>query len=713
MGTKDTSAGAKQNVRLVWYERALLVRNQGFDGRRRGRMLAAMLLGILIPGLIIAILNLIQIVIDPGQGYALYFIDDAGLIAALMGLYWLNRSGRVRLASYVFLTLLILAITALDPLDTLDRILLAYTIPIAAASFLIGPGFSFLFALLAVAGYTAVYLTSQAVISFNYLSMAAIFVFAVVSALIASQMERALRESQVGLVNEQTAKAAERESKEKYRRLFDSAALGIFQSTPEGKAISVNPAFARMFGYDSPEDAINSIKNVGMDVFADSNRRAELIRLMEEKPDLKIFENLYRRKDGSTFIGNLNSMPIRDSDGRLVRIEGIIEDITERKQAEEAMQNSEKRFRALIENNAGAITLLDADGIAIYDSPAAPGMLGYSSDEWIGQNVFQLLHPDDLQKIQNLIQDLKGTPGGRVESIFRLRHNNGSWVWIEAVITNMLNEPGVNAIVGNYRDITERKQAEEKIRSLNTGLEQRVEERTRELRDAQEQLVRQEKLAVLGQLAGGVGHELRNPLAVINNAVYYLKLVQPDADDKTRQYFGMIEREVRTAEKIITDLLDFARIKSVDREPVVISKLVQSVLERFPVPESVTATFKLPADLPPVYADPRQMEQVLGNLVVNACQAMDEGGKLTISAKRQKELVAIAVIDTGTGITPENMKKLFEPLFTTKLKGIGLGLAVSKKLAEANDGRIEVQSEPGKGSTFTIFLPVYQKGETK
>ena len=99
------------------------------------------------------------------------------------------------------------------------------------------------------------------------------------------------------------------------------------------------------------------------------------------------------------------------------------------------------------------------------------------------------------------------------------------------------------------------------------------------------------------------------------------------------------------------------------------------------------------------------MEQVLGNLVVNACQAMAEGGKLTISASAKKDLAAIAVKDTGTGISPENMKKLFEPLFTTKVKGIGLGLAVSRKLAEANGGRIEAQSERGKGSTFTIFLP--------
>ena len=267
-------------------------------------------------------------------------------------------------------------------------------------------------------------------------------------------------------------------------------------------------------------------------------------------------------------------------------------------------------------------------------------------------------------------------------------------------------------------DISERKQAEQKLAQYSEHLEEMVAERTRELQDAQEQLVRKEKLAVLGQLAGGVGHELRNPLGVINSAIYYLKMVQPDADDKVQQYHTMIETEVHNAEKIINDLLDFGRGVVADREQVSIPELVQSVLIRFPAPPPVEVALKLPADLPKVFADPRQMEQVLGNLTTNACQAMANGGKLTITAHvvvpgperdLQKEFVVIAVNDTGTGITPENMQKLFEPLFTTKAKGIGLGLAVSKKFAEANNGRIEVESEPGKGSTFTLTLPIQNK----
>jgi len=272
--------------------------------------------------------------------------------------------------------------------------------------------------------------------------------------------------------------------------------------------------------------------------------------------------------------------------------------------------------------------------------------------------------------------------------------------------------------VSVVRDITERKLAEEEIHQLNASLEQRVVERTRELRDAQEQLVRKEKLAVMGQLAGSVGHELRNPLGVIANAVYFLKLAQPDANEKVKEYLTLIERHIHISDMIITDLLDFTRVKFAERQPVSIPELIHQTFERFPVPESVQLALDLPDNLPQAYADPQHIVQVLGNLTLNACQSMPNGGKLSVICRKSPveseplttaQWLLITIKDTGSGISPENMKKLFEPLFTTKPKGIGLGLAVSRKLIEANGGRIEVQSEEGKGSTFTVWLPIHSQ----
>lgn len=269
------------------------------------------------------------------------------------------------------------------------------------------------------------------------------------------------------------------------------------------------------------------------------------------------------------------------------------------------------------------------------------------------------------------------------------------------------------------KEIAERMQAEEETHQLNDELEKRVEERTRELRDAQEQLVRHEKLAVLGQMASSIGHELRNPLSVITSAVYYLKMVQPNADDKIKQYLGIIDQEVHTSEKIISDLLDFARIKSVDREVVSVSDLIHQTLERFPVPPEVEVTVEILEDLPRAFVDPRQMTQVLGNLTLNACQSMlppastaaPKSAQLSLYSSVQDDMIKIIVKDNGVGIPPENMKKIFEPLFTTKAKGVGLGLPVSQKLVEANGGRIEVTSEAGKGSSFSVFLPIYKESK--
>jgi signal transduction histidine kinase len=244
-------------------------------------------------------------------------------------------------------------------------------------------------------------------------------------------------------------------------------------------------------------------------------------------------------------------------------------------------------------------------------------------------------------------------------------------------------------------------------------LDARVQDRTRDLeeavaklKEAQEALVRREKLAMLGQLASGVGHELRNPLGVMTNAVYFLEIVQPDAPPEVQEYHALLRAQIGLSEKIVSDLLDFARIKPPRREPLPLGRLIDDQLARVPVTEGVVVRRDLPDDLPRANVDPVQIGQVLLNLLVNAVQAMEQqGGVLTLRGSRDHDGVRLDVIDTGPGIAPELEDKIFEALFTTKARGIGLGLAVSRSLAEVNGGRLTVSSRPGAGATFTLTMP--------
>jgi signal transduction histidine kinase len=255
----------------------------------------------------------------------------------------------------------------------------------------------------------------------------------------------------------------------------------------------------------------------------------------------------------------------------------------------------------------------------------------------------------------------------------------------------------------------------QQVADSRSVLEARVEERTRALQDAmaelkatQNELVKREKLAILGQLAGGVGHELRNPLGVMTNALYYLDVVLRDERPEVKEYLGILRTQIALSEKIIGDLLDFARVKPPQREPVPLGDLVAEQLQRLGPLDGVTLASEIPPTLPPACVDRVQLGQVVLNLLTNAVQAMNGArGTLTVrGALETPDRLRLDVRDTGLGISPDDSRRIFEPLFTTKARGIGLGLAVSRTLARANGGDITFVSEAGEGTTFTVRLPV-------
>ena len=239
-------------------------------------------------------------------------------------------------------------------------------------------------------------------------------------------------------------------------------------------------------------------------------------------------------------------------------------------------------------------------------------------------------------------------------------------------------------------------------------LEILVDERTKELHNAQAEVVQKEKLAVLGRLAGSVSHELRNPLGVITNSIYFLRNAGDSVSEEVlEKYYDIINYEADISTKIITDLLDYGRNISADLERTKISNLISKCFDRVPPPEG--RNIELVVDIQPeditATFDPMQMELAIKNIFDNAYQAMDSGGTLKIVSFIEGDEIVLKISDTGTGIPEEHIEKIFQPLFSTKIRGFGLGLSVSKKYVEANKGRIFFESVEDEGTTFIIYLP--------
>jgi len=253
------------------------------------------------------------------------------------------------------------------------------------------------------------------------------------------------------------------------------------------------------------------------------------------------------------------------------------------------------------------------------------------------------------------------------------------------------------------------------LREYSEHLEEKVEERTNQLKDSQEQLIRTEKLAALGELATMVGHDLRNPLQSIENAAYYLNnelpLLTPSLPNpqKTMEMLQAINNSVNYAAKIIRDLQDFSATKTPILKKANINNIVRDTLQQNQTPNKVELRTEM-GSLPEIEVDEDQIKRVSMNLTVNGIQAMENGGgTLTVSTKQTEGFVEITFKDTGEGISKENLQKIFTPLFTTKAKGMGMGLPICKKFVENHGGTINVESQVGKGTTVTVKLPIPKK----
>ncbi len=382
--------------------------------------------------------------------------------------------------------------------------------------------------------------------------------------------------------------------------------------------------------------------------------------------------------------------------------------VTDLQQHEAALVESEERHRSLFLHAVEGIVTMGEDRLIQSVNPAAQKMFGYTEDELVGKNVKVLMpapyHGEHDGYVQNYVETGKKEIIGIGREVFGKRKSGLTFpLELSVVELKLTNE---RLFTGILRDITDRRQAEDELQRVNENLEELVRARTKALEDAQESLVKKERLATLGQLAGSVAHEVRNPLGIVRTAAYFLEQTaeKPDADAKAS--YEEIRRGLARADHIITELLEYARDPQSSQEEFLLADAINRALEGVSVPIGVVIDIPVPSLTPQCRGDLAQTSQIINNLIVNAIQAMPEGGTVNVQCTAEDRIAIVEVSDSGTGMTERQLSKIFEPLFTTKTRGIGLGLTLSQRFAEQNQGSLTAKSTLGEGSTFRLTMPI-------
>jgi PAS domain S-box-containing protein len=398
------------------------------------------------------------------------------------------------------------------------------------------------------------------------------------------------------------------------------------------------------------------------------------------------------RPDGRVVWIEERAIIVRDASGRPVRLVGACADITAGKEAEAALRAREERFRALIENTTDVFTILDASGKVTYASPSMESVLGHPPGSRLGKSGFDLVHPDDLERVAAQFGEGITQPGIVVRSEFRYLHADGTWRVLEAAARNLIDHPAVGGAVVTSRDVTERRATEG-------------------------QLERAERLSAIGRLAGTVAHEFNNILMSIQP---FAELIQRlTNDDRLAQPAAQIARAVARGKRVTHDILRFSQKVEPQLLPVDLGAWLERIGATLHTLLGKNVTLEIEPQRGPRFAmiDEKQLAQALTNLVLNASESMPSGGRIRLKAWRpESESLSFGVVpdarryevltvsDEGSGIPADHLARLFEPLFTTKPHGTGLGLPVVHQIAEGHGGKVFVESRLGEGSSFHLFL---------
>jgi PAS domain S-box-containing protein len=479
-----------------------------------------------------------------------------------------------------------------------------------------------------------------------------------------------------------------REKEQRFSQLFESLQEGVYISTPEGKLLEVNPALVSILGYDSKEDLLNLPPE---QLSVDAGGESVLGRTGSQSGRTRTRELRLKRKDGGIAVCVDTSTGVMEG-GRLVRYQGTLVDVTEKRTMERQLRRQEEFRRRLLESFPDLILVLDMKGQYTFVSARISELLGYGPDHLIGQNV------DDAEntspELAALYRTVATGKSSRTSCEYGSRHQDGSWRTMLGMASPLLDAEGKPAgVIISVRDVTMEKKLEQ-------------------------QIIQSERLAAMGQMIGGFAHELNNPLTSILGMAELLQ--EGGASEAARKQITILHQQARRAAEIVQNLQYFARPPAPGRSQVNLNELVQRTvqMQAYPLRKSnITVDFLQEPAIPAVVADPNQLMQVFLNLLLNAEQAIRESrekGTIRVRIGRNPASVWIVFQDDGPGIAPENLTHIFDPFFTTRRpgRGTGLGLSICKTVLREHGGNIEAASAPGGGAIFTITLPVGTAAES-
>jgi PAS domain S-box-containing protein len=499
------------------------------------------------------------------------------------------------------------------------------------------------------------------------------------------------------ITDRRLAEEALKISEQNFRNSMDTSTIGIRISDRENNNLYANQAMLDIFGYKNAGEIDNTPPYHLYSPESHAAYRLRNEKFLRGEPMPKQVEIDIIRKGGS-----LRNLQVSMSEvfwGGKPQYQTLYNDITELKQSEAARQESEEKYRLIVENNRDMIFTVNEDEEYVYVSPAVTSMLGYQPSELIGNRFISYVHPDDRHVIEEEIKRTY-TVGYKVsgDSEYRMRQASGSWLWVVSRGSRVIDKNGeLLYFIGIIRDITEHKMAEEEKRRL----EEKAQVASR--------------LAAVGEMAAGIAHEINNPLTGVLGFSQML-MEKKDVPDDIKEALALIADGSSRVADIVKRLLTFARQTKPVKTLASLNELIENTLK---LREYVLRTNNIKVitvfdpELPWSVVDPGQMQQVFLNLIVNAEQAMKKAngkGTLTIRTEKKNNDIRLIFQDDGPGITKENMGHLFEPFFTTKEpgEGTGLGLSLSRSIILEHNGKMSVESEFGRGVTFILELPLVE-----